>query len=150
MSEPALKLVPTVYKIARIPHASANEWWPHLSPFLEKSDRGSNGVELHIHFYMQWLSGDAQSWAIIKDDELEGAAMTRIVSTPTGNHLWIIALAGQKLDEWNDQFMAVIKAYGDTHECRRIFFQSTRKGAKKALKLGWNQSAVVYEYGGGP
>lgn len=144
------KVVSSPIKIQAIDGSGFTNWWPEVSRWIEASNRGSDGVEFHPHLAMAWSANKALMWVVIDDKlgSVVGASMTRIQDSPTGKILWIIALSGERVDEWGDELMLKFRTYAKRIEATRIRCQSIRPGMGRFLeRYGWSKVPVsVYEF----
>ena len=103
--------------------------------------RGSHGFH-PVGVYDRTMKGEVVMWAIADDDKPMGVAYTHVERWVEGNVLRILAVAGDNMSEWLEEFVDAMKEHGKNHQC----FQMVTEGRKGwGPVLGLKPVRQVYE-----
>ena len=120
--------------LAGIKASMVDECWDKLKPYVIKAmvKTGADNYWSIEDIYSEIKSRDCQLWAIIDDDKLIGAVVTRILMFPKCKafHVWFVAA-----DNMNtfDDTVGTLKKYGKSLGCNK-FMGSGRKGWTRVFK----------------
>lgn len=100
--------------------------WDRVEPLLRKVVKPQTGYTLDAVLTEVQL-GTMQLWII---GDFRAAILTAIQNRPLHRVLWVQFMAGEGMDEWLDDWIAVQEEYAQFNDCKAIEF-SGRKGWNK-------------------
>ena len=128
MSEAALQLdIP----IGGVPTEHVVTVWPKVEPILKRVVKPQTGWTLdHVLTALQ-----LQQMQLFVIGDFQAAAVTSIQNRPLHRVLWIQFIAGERLDEWIEDWKKVMEHFARHNDCTAIEFAGRR---------GWNHIHKSY------
>lgn len=103
--------------------------WPKVEPVLRRAVKPVTGYTLES-VLTELQTGHMQLWVV---NDFQGVVITQIKVLPLHRVLWVMFMAGDHMDEWLDDWIAVQEAYARHNECVAVEF-SGRQGWNKIAK----------------
>jgi len=97
--------------------------WPKVEPLLERVVKPRTGYALH-HVLTELQLGNMQLWVV---NNFQAVIVTAIQQRPLHKVLWTQFLAGDNMDEWLPEWIAMQEDYARAMECEAVEFCG-RKG----------------------
>src|SRR5688572_14783801 len=130
-----------------IPVEALHEMWPKVEPFIEAAWEQSPGVYRAVDILARILEGYEVLWGVFDEENNPvGAFTTELHSFPLCRRLLVSCLGGERLNDWAEEALDVVKKYATDLGCTHLDARG-RKGFRAfARKTGWKEAAVLYEY----
>lgn len=103
--------------------------WPKAQQVLRRAVKPVTGYTMEA-VLNELQTGHMQLWVI---NDFQGVVVTQIKVLPLHRVLWVMFIAGDHMDEWLDDWIAVQEAYARHNECVAVEF-SGRQGWNKIAK----------------
>lgn len=119
-------------KLLGIPSDRLDEFWPFLSPELERATARSADWEL-VDLYERIAKRDMQLWCIMDGDNLEVVFTTELRYYPRNKVCGITHMGGRNVSKWRHhekELMAWAKEFG----CKFLEGYAVRKGWLRVLR----------------
>ena len=113
-------------KIGGVPAHAIMLVWERVEPLLQRVVKPETGYSLDSVLTALQLSA-MQLWIV---NDFQAAIVTSIQERPLHRVLWVQFLAGDSMDEWLSDWIAVQEEYAKHNGCAAIEFQGRR---------GWNK-----------
>ena len=128
-----------------IPANRAMIYWNQAKPILWPAlDTGEIAPEKVIE---NLLAGNMQLW-IAFDGEIIGGAITEVVRYWKVRSLRVIALAGERFEEWREPMDALFERFGQAHDCSRIELYGRKGWARRLPNYSVNRVMMSREIDG--
>lgn len=115
-----------------------------IGPFLEGLLREAHSSvtmvvdALHKEKAQLWLAYDSKQTHII------GMAVTEIQTFPKKRVLFVVAMRGKQLCEWQDEFAEQLQIFGAFNKVDYIEFITKRKADRFITQAGFKQAGILY------
>ncbi len=128
-----------------VPSWDIDAVWPDMVKYVENADELSRGTLTPETICTAIRERDMQALvAVDEDGEIIGVAITEIMIALSGLRILnIVALAGDRFDEWRDEGDRVLRAWARDVDTPMIHMTGRRGWVKKLSPLGWKESAVL-------
>ena len=122
----------------------AAAWWPVVGGWIADALAYGGGF-ISIEDAKQSVQDrDFQLWGIAAEGVPVAACLTQICIWPQGKALTVIAVGGNRMDDWIAELDDVMQSFARSKGCKVVSCHG-RKGWKKSLEpLGFSQSVVTY------
>lgn len=128
--------------LVAIPSHQITDWFDRVQPFLVEAIARSGGRYSLRTIVDGLLDHSLQLWASVNDEEIDAAAITRIVDWPTGLRVCVILMGGGNLESLKTHQTDVAE-WAKAHGCTR-FEVWGRRGFERAL-ADWREAFSVME-----
>lgn len=132
-------------QMKRVPSFDIDAVWPDMIKYLENINELSRGLLTPDTVLDAIRERDMQALvAVDEDGEIIGVAITEIMIALSGLRvLNIVALAGDRFDEWKDEGDRVLRLWARDADTPMIHMVGRKGWTKKLASLGWTESAVM-------
>lgn len=105
--------------------------WHRVEPVLRRVVKPATGYDLDAVLNELQL-GQMQLWVI---GDFQAVAVTRIQERPRQRVLWCQFIAGDSIEDWLDDWVAVQTEFAKAHDCAAIEFSGRQGWHKYARKF---------------
>lgn len=128
-----------------VPAYDIDAAWPDMVKYVENADELSRGTLTPETIRTALRERDMQALvAVDEDGEVIGVAITEIMVALSGLRILnIVALVGDRFDEWKAEGDRVLRAWAQSIDTPMIHMTGRRGWTKKLASLGWKESAVL-------
>lgn len=121
-------------RIDRLPQSQVDIAWPHIEPLIRKGYERT-GLEpeySELGLYTEIMEGQKQAW-VVHDEDLMGVYVTSIYTKHHNKILKVVAVGGERIDEWLSDAIASLGELRREHDCD-VIRCAGREGWKRLLK----------------
>ena len=128
-----------------VPHYDIGHVWPEMARFVENVVAESRGTLSLEGIKESIRERDMQALvAVDEQDNVIGIAITEIRREISGMRIFnIVALAGERFDEWRDEGDRVLRQWARSIDAPVVELVGRRGWVKALANLGWKEEAVV-------
>jgi len=128
-----------------VPSYDIDAVWHDIVGYLDFTETRSHGTMSAESIRDAIRDRDMQAMVVVDDDnEIIGVAVTELRSSPTGTRvLHIVALAGDRFDEWQEEGDRILRKWALSIEAPVVQLVGRRGWVKRLKPLGWQEDAVM-------
>jgi hypothetical protein len=129
-------------EINGIDAADADEAWLVVGPLISEALVNGRSHMVAETLLVGVKAGLDQLWAVRIDGEFVATFVTQIDDYDTGRVLGVVAIAGERMDEWLPSVDQLVHEFAAHHGCKFITSEG-RPGWERALApLGWLKAST--------
>ena len=132
-------------EVSMIPREYVDECWKKVENFVEKAAEYTFGRYDSSDIYALVTDYDHQLWAAFDGQEFRGVVVTNVAVYPRKKMLVMQFCGGERLSEWKDQMLSLLKRYARDLHCDGIEAVARPGWAKIFKDDGYQQNWVTFE-----
>ena len=107
-------------EVSMIPTEYVDTCWDKVKGFIEKAADSTYGRYSADNLYDMVKEGDHELWVAFDDDGFKGTVLTNIMNYPKRKVLCMGFCGGEKLEEWKDPMLALLRRFAKDMGCDSI------------------------------
>jgi hypothetical protein len=111
--------------------------WPQVADWLDEALGKTDSLMSVEDLQRSVRNGVMRLWLIHRDDRVVAAFVTEIVRGSRGGAVHVVALGGDRMNDWIEEVVESLEAYSRANECKYVV-EMGRPGWSRVLeRLGW-------------
>lgn len=119
------------------------EVWPLIAGKIRIALENGGSLEEPESIRGALMDQEMQLWLIKDLHQVYGVAVSRIEVCDKALVLQIVALSGEGMEGWLEEFERVMRVFGAARGCKYLALTGRRGWLKALKKLSWYESAVI-------
>ena len=132
--------------VVALPSNRVTGYWPHVREFIWPAFERFPGEVDEAGLLERLLTGDAQLW-VVWDDGLLGGAITSITNYAEFKAVRLVALGGERFEDWREEMDRLLDKFCEVHGCSRIEFYGRIGWSKRLPNYRINRIMMSRDYG---
>lgn len=132
-------------EVSMIPTAYVDTCWHKLQGFIEKAAESTYGRYTADNLYDMVKEGEHDLWVAFDDEGFKGTVLTNVMNYPNRKVLCMGFCGGEKLEEWKDPMLALLRRFAKDIGCDSIEAFGRPGWAKIFKDDGYQKKWITFE-----